>query len=147
MARIAVRILAPIRNRTWQSGKPENNGNLSTAVLDATGNLSSMQQAFELTASGRRLTFVGLAQGDVTFNDPDFHRRELTLLASRNATPNDFTRIIALMESGTINTRPWLTHRASFSHVPEQFALARTRCWCSESHYHFVIFLSQGSNR
>ena len=67
------------------------------------------------------LAFVGLFQGDVAFNDPNFHRRELTLLASRNALPGDFTRIIRLIESGRIDTAPWITHRASLAAVPSEF--------------------------
>ncbi|MDP9172761.1 MAG: zinc-binding alcohol dehydrogenase family protein [Planctomycetota bacterium] len=86
-------------------------GDLPTAVIDATGNPPSMMRDFELVAHGGRLTFVGLFQGDVTFNDPNFHRRELTLLASRNARPRDFERIIELVETGKIDTTPWITHR------------------------------------
>jgi threonine dehydrogenase-like Zn-dependent dehydrogenase len=66
--------------------------------------------------------FVGLFQGGVTFNDPNFHRRELTLMASRNALPEDFRRIIELIESGVVNTSPWITHRAPLEAVPDQFA-------------------------
>ncbi|HVF84524.1 MAG TPA: zinc-binding alcohol dehydrogenase family protein [Abditibacteriaceae bacterium] len=94
-----------------------------TAVFDATGNPSSMQRAFDFVAPGGRLVFVGLFSGDVTFHDPDFHRREMTLLASRNATGGDFKRIIALLEAGRIDTRPWMTHRASLTQTIEQFPL------------------------
>jgi threonine dehydrogenase-like Zn-dependent dehydrogenase len=87
-------------------------GELPTVVIDATGNAASMSRCFELVAHGGRIVFLGLFQGDVTFNDPNFHRRELTLLASRNAVPGDFTRIIGLMERGEIDTTPWITHRA-----------------------------------
>ena len=96
-------------------------GDLPTAVFDATGSPRSMAAAFEYPAHGGRLTFVGLFQGDVTFNDPNFHRRELTLLASRNALPADFTRIIALIEAGRIDTTPWITHRAAFADAVEHF--------------------------
>ncbi len=54
-------------------------------------------------------------QGDITFNDPFFHRREITLLSSRNALPCNFTRIIALMESGQVSTTPWITHRTPYA--------------------------------
>jgi len=87
-------------------------GDLPTAIFDATGNGRSMASAFEYPANGSRLIFVGLFQGEVTFNDPDFHRRELTLLASRNARPDDFSRIISLIEAKRIDTSPWITHRA-----------------------------------
>jgi threonine dehydrogenase-like Zn-dependent dehydrogenase len=57
----------------------------------------------------------------VTFFDPDFHRREITLLASRNALPTDFKHIISKMESGQINTKAWLTHEAAFVDLPNVF--------------------------
>ena len=96
-------------------------GDLPTAVFDATGNPKSMAAAFEYPSHGGRLVFIGLFPGDVTFNDPNFHRRELTLLASRNARPDDFTRIISLVEAGKVDTAPWITHRARIEDVPALF--------------------------
>jgi len=94
---------------------------LPTCVIDATGNAQSMARCLELSAHGGRIVFVGLFQGDLMFDDPNFHRRELTLLASRNARPADFDRIIALVERGQIDTKPWITHRVGFDRVVEEF--------------------------
>ena len=96
-------------------------GDLPTAVFDVTGNPKSMMSAFEYPANGGRLTFVGLFPGDVTFNDPNFHRRELTVLSSRNARSEDFSRIIRLVENARIDTSPWITHRASFADAVTEF--------------------------
>lgn len=99
-------------------------GDLPTLVIDATGNLRSMNAAFNLPAHGRRLVFVGFSQGDVTFHDQDTHRRELTLLRSRNATGADFKRVIILLEAGAIDIDPWITHRVPFgAEVIGQFPL------------------------
>ena len=97
------------------------NGDLPTVVFDATGNGESMMGAFKYVAHGGRLVFVGLMQGDITFSDPFFHRREMTILSSRNALPVNFTRIIALMEAGKVNTAPWITHRARFDALADLF--------------------------
>lgn len=96
-------------------------GDLPTVVFDATGNSASMMQAFKYVAHGGRLVFVGLFQGDITFNDPDFHRREVTLLASRNALPDDFIGIIKAMEEGTLDTRPWISHQVDFDELSSTF--------------------------
>lgn len=96
-------------------------GDLPTGVFDATGNPRSMHAAFGLPAHGGRLVLVGLFPGDLSFNDPEFHRRELTLLASRNATPGTFGEVIRLIEAGRIDTRPWITHRLALAEVPEVF--------------------------
>lgn len=87
-----------------------------TAVFDATGNAQSMMKSFDYVAHGGRLVFVGLFQGEVKFHDPEFHRRELSLLASRNATREDFNQVISALESRQLDVLPWITHRAS----PEQ---------------------------
>jgi 2-desacetyl-2-hydroxyethyl bacteriochlorophyllide A dehydrogenase len=97
-------------------------GELATAVFDATGNLLSMARAFEYVAHAGRLTFVGLAQGDVSFHDPSFHRREITILASRNSLPADFTQIISQIEAGAIDTQPWITHQADGATMIKTFA-------------------------
>ena len=96
-------------------------GDLPTAVFDATGNPESMGASFRWPCAGGRLIFVGLVQGDIAFNDPEFHRRELTLLATRNARPETFRAIIDAIESGRIDTEPWITHRLALGDVTAQF--------------------------
>lgn len=88
------------------------NGELPTAVFDATGNAQSMMDAFKYVAHGGRLIFAGLINADITFSDPFFHRREMTLFATRNSTAREFERIIALIRSGEVDTTAWVTHRA-----------------------------------
>ncbi|REG79586.1 zinc-binding alcohol dehydrogenase family protein [Algoriphagus antarcticus] len=97
------------------------NGFLPTVIFDATGNPNSMKNAFSYVSFGGKLVFVGLFIGEVTFDDPLFHRREITLLASRNSLPQDFSDIIKLMETGKIDITPWLTHRADFDDLPHVF--------------------------
>lgn len=91
---------------------------LADVIVDATGNLSSMGSCLEYAAQGARIVYVGLAQGEVTFNDPLFHRREITLLASRNALPHNFTKIISAMESGDIIAQSWITHECTLEELP-----------------------------
>jgi 2-desacetyl-2-hydroxyethyl bacteriochlorophyllide A dehydrogenase len=96
-------------------------GDLPTAVFDATGSPASMMQSFRCVASGGRLVLVGLCQADISFSDPEFHRRELTLLATRNSTQREFRQIIGLMEQGRIDTRPWITHQVAWDALPKAF--------------------------
>jgi 2-desacetyl-2-hydroxyethyl bacteriochlorophyllide A dehydrogenase len=96
-------------------------GDGPTVVFDATGSALSMERSFERPAHGGKLVFVGLCSARLGFSDPEFHRRELTLLGSRNARPRNFTAIIDLMESGRIDPAPWITHRASLAELPDVF--------------------------
>jgi len=98
------------------------NGRLADVIVDATGNNHSMVRAFEFAAFAGRVVYVGISQNSLTFPQaPVFHRRELTLMASRNALPGDFQRIIRLIGDDKINTAPWITHHASFDEVPDVF--------------------------
>jgi 2-desacetyl-2-hydroxyethyl bacteriochlorophyllide A dehydrogenase len=92
-------------------------GHLPDVVVDATGNVGSMSNAFGLIAHGGRLVFVGITTEEVRFRHPVFHRPEGTLLCSRNALSRDFSRIIGLIEDGTIDTAPWITHRTPFEEL------------------------------
>lgn len=88
-------------------------GELPTLVFDCTGSAHSMQSAFEYVAHGGSLALVGHITGDITFSDPHFHSHELTLLASRNAKPEDFARVIGRLRAGEVNLAPWITHQAT----------------------------------
>ena len=105
-----------------ESLKRATSGSLAQVVIDATGSNKSMSSALSFCAFTGRLVYVGITQQEVTFpHAPIMHRRELTLLASRNALPGDFTRIIQLIEEGKIDTKPWITHRATFNEMIEKF--------------------------
>ena len=99
-------------------------------MVDATGSAKSMIAAYHFVGFAGRLVWVGITQDQLAFTQPLMHRREMTFLASRNALPPEFTRIIRLIEGGMIDTRPWITHRAPFDamigRVPE-LAEARDR--------------------
>ena len=65
--------------------------------------------------------FVGITNSDIQFPHPLMHRPEMTIKASRNALPGDFTEIIRLIEQGSVDTGPWVTHQTSFDTVISDF--------------------------
>jgi alcohol dehydrogenase len=97
-------------------------GQLADVVIDATGSNKSMAGALAYCAFVGRLVYVGITQQEISFlHAPILHRREVSILASRNALPADFTRIIALIEAGKIDTVPWITHHAAFDEMIDVF--------------------------
>ncbi|MCR9200616.1 MAG: zinc-binding alcohol dehydrogenase family protein [Planctomycetaceae bacterium] len=96
-------------------------GDRYAVVTDATGSNKSMSTAFQYVAHTGSLVYVGITTQEVSFLHPILHKPEITLKASRNALPADFTRIIGLIEDGTINTDTWITHRTSFDAVVDEF--------------------------
>ena len=97
-------------------------GQLADVVIDATGSNKSMAHALNYCAFKGRLVYVGITQAEISIPQaPALHRRELDILASRNALPGDFTRIIRLIEGGRIDTRRWITHHAPFDGMIDVF--------------------------
>ena len=97
------------------------NGDLPTVVIDATGSKASMEKCFEYVAPGGTVVYIGLFLGDISFYDPYFQKKELTLKTSRNAYPDDFTKIIRLLQSGLLNIDGYVTHRLSFDTLADDF--------------------------
>ena len=87
-------------------------------VFDATGNPGSMAGTLRYARFTGRIVYVGITKEPILLDDPLFHRRELSLLASRNALSSDFPRILAMIQSGQIDTKPWISHRCDFSELP-----------------------------
>ncbi|KOR19265.1 zinc-binding alcohol dehydrogenase family protein [Burkholderia cenocepacia] len=95
------------------------NGEYFDAVFDATGNLDAMNRGFEFVAHGGKYTLISIVRGHVAFSDPEFHKRETTLLASRNATAEDFATVLDAMRAGRIPDRALNTHRMRLEEVPD----------------------------
>jgi threonine dehydrogenase-like Zn-dependent dehydrogenase len=90
-------------------------GNGFDVVFDATGNQASMQRGFDFVAHGGRYVLVSVVKDPITFSDPDFHRRELTLYGSRNATSEDFSRVVSAIREGSVPLDRIITHRTSLA--------------------------------
>lgn len=101
-----------------QAAVEEALGGHPSVVMDATGHAGSMEAALDTVGHGGRVVFLGIVQGRLTFSDPDFHRKELTLLASRNAPASTFHRVIAALESHAMDAQAWITHRMDLGDVP-----------------------------
>lgn len=79
-------------------------------VFDATGNAKSMQSAFTHVSQGGTLVLVSVVRDDISFSDPEFHKREMTLLGSRNATKADFEHVAASIAAGHVPVDALITH-------------------------------------
>lgn len=84
-------------------------------VFDATGNPQSMQKGFDFVGHGGRYVLVSVVKSAITFEDADFHRKEMTLLGSRNATSQDFERVIAAIRDGLVPLDRIITHRTTLA--------------------------------
>jgi 2-desacetyl-2-hydroxyethyl bacteriochlorophyllide A dehydrogenase len=95
------------------SGLPDAAG--FDSVFDATGSPRSMERSFENVAHGGRCVLVSVVKEQIAFSDPDFHRKEMTLLGSRNATTEDFHAVITAIREGSIPADRLVTHRTTLA--------------------------------
>lgn len=96
-------------------------GDFFDVVFDATGNPKAMERGFSFVGHGGSYVLVSIVSSDITFNDPEFHKRETSLLGSRNATPEDFERVLAALRAGEVPDA-LITHRMRLDEVPQKFA-------------------------
>jgi 2-desacetyl-2-hydroxyethyl bacteriochlorophyllide A dehydrogenase len=94
-------------------------GEFFDVVIDATGHLPSIQRGLSFVGHGGRYALLSIVQDDIAFPDPEFHKRETTLLASRNALPEDFAEVMRQIEAGAVPTAALATHRAPLVSAPE----------------------------
>jgi len=97
------------------------NGDMPTTIIDATGNQKAINTAFQYMAHGGRYVLIGLQKENISFNHPEFHKREGTLMSSRNAMRNDFEQVISCIQREIIKPATYITHRVHFDKVIEEF--------------------------
>ncbi len=109
--------------------KAATNGEDFDIVFDATGNRNSMNTGFDFVAHGGRYVFVSVVKGPISFEDADFHRKELTLFGSRNATSIDFDRVIQAIRDKQVPVDRIITHRTSLAKAAENIPV-----WATQKH-------------
>lgn len=95
-------------------------GEMFDVVFEATGSIESMNHSLDYLATGGTVVFVGVAPGEFSLSDPEFHKRETSLLASRNALDDDFERVISAMKQGLIPTVELQSHSFPAEQLPER---------------------------
>ncbi len=96
-------------------------GDMPTVIIDATGSQKAINNAFQYMAHGARFVLIGLQKGDISFSHPEFHKREATLMSSRNATREDFDHVLSSMKNNLVDPANYITHRVKFDEVANDF--------------------------
>ncbi|WP_210644359.1 zinc-binding alcohol dehydrogenase family protein [Pseudomonas sp. Tri1] len=97
-------------------------GDFFDVVFDATGNARAMERGFEFIAHGGTYVMISVVRDSITFSDPEFHKREATLMGSRNATQEDFRHVEECLRNGLIPDAALNTHRLTLSDVAHSFS-------------------------
>ena len=96
-------------------------------IIEAVGNPFTYQMAVNEVAFTGRVTCIGYAKSEVTFQTKYFVQKELDIRGSRNATPSDFRAVIRYKERGNCPTDALITKVIS----PED--ALKTMQWWSEN--------------
>lgn len=104
-------------------------GDFFDVVFDATGAPAAMEKGFRYVAHGGVYVLISVVAANLTFSDPEFHKREMTLMGSRNATVADFAAVAQTIREGKAPVQALKTHRAHLAQVPQampEWALPET---------------------
>jgi len=96
-------------------------GQMPSVVFDATGNGKAISNAFKYMSHAGTYVLVGLQLGDIQFSHPEFHKREGTLMSSRNATKNDFLEVMDMVRQKKIDPLCMITHQLMFDDAANSF--------------------------
>ena len=91
-------------------------------VMDATGNPRAMEAGFAHVAHGGSYVLISVVKDDLTFNDAEFHKREMRLIGSRNALAADFQTVMAALRSGAVSEQALVSAVLPLSDLPRRIA-------------------------
>lgn len=120
----------PLKEDAVASLRQITNNDMATVAFDATGNLKAINNGINYLAHGGRYILVGLQKEDFHFNHPEFHKRESSLMSSRNALRTDFENVISALKTKLINPKTYITHRINFDAVNSE----AFRYWLNPEH-------------
>ncbi|MEL7534368.1 MAG: zinc-binding alcohol dehydrogenase family protein [Bacteroidota bacterium] len=113
--------LINVQNDPIEQIKAITQGDMATKVFDATGNQASLLSGPDYLAHGGSYILVGLLKGDLTYYHPAIHAKETSILCSRNATMEDFARVIEVLSKNQFPVDQYITHRVGFGQMIEHF--------------------------
>jgi 2-desacetyl-2-hydroxyethyl bacteriochlorophyllide A dehydrogenase len=94
---------------------------MASVVIDATGNLNAINSGIAYLAHGGRYVLIGLQKEAFSFSHPEFHKREATLMSSRNATRADFENVKNSLKENLVKAKSFITHKTNFDNIKDEF--------------------------
>lgn len=84
-------------------------GHGADVVIEAVGSPATFVAAVNEAAFTGRIVYIGYAKEPVSYETKYFVMKELDIMGSRNATPEDFAAVIELLKSGRYPTKETLS--------------------------------------
>ena len=96
-------------------------------VIEAIGLPETFRAAVEAVAVAGRVVYIGYAKEPVSYETRLFVQKELDILGSRNALPEDFREVIAMLEAGRFPVDSAIGRIVSLEEAP-----AALRQWAAD---------------
>ena len=87
-------------------------------VIEAIGLPATYRAAVKEVAYTGRVVYIGWAKEQVTYETRPFVHKELDIMGSRNATPDDFREVIRMLEAKRFPVDAAVTHMVPFDETP-----------------------------
>jgi 2-desacetyl-2-hydroxyethyl bacteriochlorophyllide A dehydrogenase len=88
-------------------------------VIEAIGTPATYRAAVEEVAYAGRVVYIGWAKDEVAYETRPFVHKELDILGSRNAMPEDFRAVIGMLEAKRFPVEAAVTHMVAFEETPK----------------------------
>jgi 2-desacetyl-2-hydroxyethyl bacteriochlorophyllide A dehydrogenase len=91
-------------------------------VVEAVGASATFLQAIDIAASCGRVVYVGYAKDAIAYDTKQFITKELDILGSRNALPEDFRNVIDYLRANPGAGQHVISRQVPLSQAPEALA-------------------------
>ena len=95
------------------------NGRGPDVIIEAIGLPQTFRAAVEEVAFTGRVVYIGYAKEPVAYETRLFVQKELDILGSRNALPEDFREVIRMLEEGRFPVDQAVSHQIALNEAPE----------------------------
>ncbi|WP_428305183.1 zinc-binding alcohol dehydrogenase family protein [Lacipirellula sp.] len=92
-----------------------------SVIIEAVGSPATFRLAVEEVAFAGRVVYIGYAKAPVEYDSKQFVLKELDILGSRNALPEDFARVAAMLERKQFPVEQVVTQEVDFAGVAAAF--------------------------
>jgi len=115
-------VIDPNAENVMEKLKGLTKGNMPDVIIDATGNRNAINQGFSYISHGGKYVLIGLQKEEIVISHPEFHKREATMMSSRNATRQDFDEVVKAIRDKKLDVTSLITHRVPFADVSDKFS-------------------------
>ncbi len=115
----------PSDDEKWTKSVKKLTGGGADIAIEAIGNPSTIEAAFNTLRSGGRLVVLGYTHKDISLNAGKIMFREMEIVGSLGCRPVDYPKLIELCRLGKIKVKELVTGRFPLDKINDAFDILR----------------------